>query len=184
MQLEKSTEEALNTETCKNYPFDQLTHGYSFFVPIDTVKEASLRSLVSTMSNKFGKNFKCFKDTIPGFFEITTTGSKKNIDFQIFDASPKAKELSAYEVEGKRVLPFDELEENQCFLLPIVATNEKSIRVTCSKKSKDLKKKFVCVKHEAEGVLEIARIAVHNIKFYTVSPEAAAKGNVSEPSNN
>jgi len=81
-------------------------------------------------------------------------------------------------------LPFDELEENQCFLLPIITANEKSVRVTCSKKSKELKKKFVCVKHEAEGVLEIARIPVHNIQFYAVSPEAAEKGAISGTSDN
>ncbi|HEX2242020.1 MAG TPA: hypothetical protein VHK27_01940 [Gammaproteobacteria bacterium] len=55
--------------------------------------------------------------------------------------------------------PFSELKLGQAFAVPFKEASEPSLRVTASRLSKELKRKFIVIKHNDWEVFEVARIA-------------------------
>ncbi len=95
----------------------------------------------------------------------------KTMNYEIKDASPKAKFKIAEGAEGvARAVddstphhlakyPFDALAVGQCFTVPIGEANEMSLRMLSSQRGKKVGKKFTVIKHYEYACIEVARIA-------------------------
>lgn len=163
----------------KHLPFEKLQPGLSFFVPFGLMQEGSLRGLVSAASLREKHNFKCIKLRELKVFEITVIDEEAEaLTFKICESSPMAKSEVDNGLFGKRKYPFDKLTEGKCFTLPIVGTNEKSLRTACCIQSRKFERKFVCIKHEALGIFEVACVSKQPIQFFNSSPEAIKQGGV------
>ena len=78
----------------------------------------------------------------------------------IVESSPQALELakSHKEATGNLVYPFDSLNVGQSFTVKLSEAKVGSLQSLCSRKSKG-GKQFKILKHEAQDILEVARIA-------------------------
>lgn len=153
-------------------PFDKLEPGLSCFLAFTTVKEDSLRSAVSKANaiNKFG--FKVIKHKEKGFFEVACYDRSSEHQTAIVASSPEA--ITNYNVvlNGKRKYPFHELTHGFSFTVPYDENVERSLRVACSVNSKKLNRRFICIKHAAYNILEIACCDYKTPEFTQSSPEA------------
>lgn len=173
----------LSTEYCrrkiaesktKDLPFEQLTEGKSFFIPFGIWEESAVRNMVSGYSARHNRTYRCVKHPEHNCFEVTVIENTEAVDFKIFDCSPLAKQKIG--LGGKRIYPFDELPEGKSFLLPVADVNEKSLQVACYREGKRLGRKFVMVKHEQHGLIEVAHVSKQVPEFFNSSPEAT--GNI------
>ena len=174
----KSSEEVKRKERSV-IPFKELQPGQSVFRYDREVKEASLRSLISTNNGKYDdKAFKVVHHKKEKCFEIACIMRmvlETDASIQIVESSDKAKKFEDGIIRGKCKFPFSEIPEGMSFILPIEGTNEKSLRVACSVNSKKLDKRFILLKHENYGMFEVYHKPKPEIKFFTPSPEILAK---------
>ncbi len=81
---------------------------------------------------------------------------------EIVDSSPQAVELSKKRepssMRKDQKYPFGELDVGKSFRLPLADANLNSLQVLCSRKSVG-GKRFIVVKHETIGFVEVARLA-------------------------
>lgn len=159
----------------KELPWKLLKPGFSFFIPFDCVEQATLRSLVSAAASREGKILKCFRNEGEGAYEITEITDNTPITFEVVEQSELAKTIVDFGLFGKRIYPFVELPEGMSFTVPFDGSNEKSLRVLCTVNSNKLGKKFVCIKHEALGIYEVAHIRTTPVSFFPNSPTALGK---------
>lgn len=173
-----------NQENLKNtnneYPFNKLREGESFFVNGETCREASLRTLVSNASNKYGKTFKCIKHTKSNVFEVACISKSKSeaTTFNIVESSAEAKAFTA-EGTGKKKYFFDQIPEGMSCLVPIESANEASLRVAVSIWSRKIQGRFMLLRHDQNGVFEIYHLPPSQIKSVEIvepSPQAIEKG--------
>lgn len=158
----------------KNLPFEKLKFGLSFFIPFEAMKEPSVRAMISTASTKYDKKFCCFRNNKALAFEISVfpEDDESNESFIIYESSDKAK-ASIISKKGRICkYPLYELPEGQSFIVSMENTNLKTLRTFCSIWSKKLKKKFICIPHENDGIYEIANIVPKAPTFFQSSSEA------------
>ena len=78
---------------------------------------------------------------------------------EIVTMSPQAEAFAKAKAKSLAlVYPFDDLQAGQSFTVPKAEANLGSLRAIASRKSKG-EKRFVVIKHEELGVVEVARVA-------------------------
>ena len=132
-----------------SYPFAELTEGKSFTVPIEAISDVALQAIVAQASNHYGKNYTYITHEDLGMYEISI--APVFVPIEVVNSSPKMQ-------QSRSKYQFESLEVGMSFTLPIVGTNEGSLRVLCNTYSKKLDRKFKCAKHTLQGVLEVGRV--------------------------
>lgn len=84
-------------------------------------------------------------------------------DFKIFTCSPEASKIIAdykpkEKVKLKDVYPFELLEVASCFVMPSNRMTFQALKNLCSRRSNE-GKVFRCLKHEAQQLFEVVRVA-------------------------
>lgn len=132
-----------------NYPFSDLAEGQTFTVPCDSVNEPEFINVVAQAGIKLSMSFTCVRNE--DNFEVGRPAATSN--YSIVSSSPKMQGAKSAKY------PFAELAVGTSFTLPIVGTNEGSLRVQCNIYGKKLSRVFKCIKHKDGGLLEVGRIS-------------------------
>lgn len=87
------------------------------------------------------------------------------MEINFIGLSPQALAIKNKEAEAKKpaMYPFDDLEVDKSFTIPIDQCNWKSLRICMYKKNAEYKqlgieKQLIFIKHDALGLVEVARI--------------------------
>lgn len=182
----KTTDEANQSQRTRvAIPFDELTPGQSVFRHENEIKEASLRSMISSVNLKYeNKYFGVHKHKelktceIYCRAKITSRVDAEAANPEIVESSPEAKLITDSGLSGKKCYPFFELTEGMSFIIPIGANAEKiekSMRVACCVQSKKLGKRFVLLKHEKYSMFEVYCVPCKPLQFFQPSAEMQEK---------
>ena len=139
--------------------FNGLSEGQCFLIPCDQLDALELANICNNAGEHLKREFICVKNGSNFEISLKSQAEISSPTFgiiNIVDSTPLMLANNTARISNRK-FPFDTLEVGKSFFVAL--SEEGNLRTQASQYGKKLGRKFRCVKHKEQGLIEVGRIS-------------------------